>query len=128
MSKFNQMADRLLELPTEISDLQLQILDRTDVVSATQEKIQVIESKIKSDINNAVDANGKKVYSNEDARKAAFIEDTADNAELKELNAIVADQQRFIQEKRIQVEALSNEQRNIRTLLHFFANSAELAD
>lgn len=128
MSKFNQMADRLLELPTEISDLQLQILDRTDVVSATQEKIQVIESKIKSDINNAVDANGKKVYSNEDARKAAFIEDTADNAELKELNAIVADQQRFIQEKRIQVEALSSEQRNIRTLLHFFANSAELAD
>lgn len=122
------MADRLLELPTEISDLQLQILDRTDVVSATQEKIQVIESKIKSDINNAVDANGKKVYSNEDARKAAFIEDTADNAELKELNAIVADQQRFIQEKRIQVEALGNEQRNIRTLLHFFANSAELAD
>lgn len=128
MSKFNQMADRLLELPTEISDLQLQILDRTDVVSATQEKIQVIESKIKSDINNAVDANGKKVYSNEDARKAAFIEDTADNSELKDLNSIVADQQRFIQEKRIQVEALSNEQRNLRTLLHFFANSAELAD
>lgn len=122
------MADRLLELPNEISDLQLQILDRTDVVSATQEKIQVIESKIKSDINNAVDANGKKVYSNEDARKAAFIEDTADNSELKELNTIVADQQRFIQEKRIQVEALSNEQRNLRTLLHFFANSAELAD
>lgn len=128
MSKFNQMAERLLELPTEISDLQLQILDRTDVVSATQEKIQVIESKIKSDINNAVDANGKKVYSNEDARKAAFIEDTADNSELKELNLVVADQQRFIQEKRIQVEALSNEQRNLRTLLHFFANSAELAD
>lgn len=128
MSKFNQMAERLLELPTEISDLQLQILDRTDVVSTTQEKIQVIESKIKSDINNAVDANGKKVYSNEDARKAAFIEDTADNSELKELNLVVADQQRFIQEKRIQVEALSNEQRNLRTLLHFFANSAELAD
>ena len=128
MSKFNQMAERLLELPTEISDLQLQILDRTDVVSATQEKIQVIESKIKSDINNAVDANGKKVYSNEDARKAAFIEDTADNSELKELNLVVADQQRFIQEKRIQVEALSNEQRNLRTLLHFFANSVELAD
>lgn len=128
MSKFNQMAERLLELPTEISDLQLQILDRTDVVSTTQEKIQVIESKIKSDINNAVDANGKKVYSNEDARKAAFIEDTADNSELKELNLVVADQQRFIQEKRIQVEALSNEQRNLRTLLHFFANSVELAD
>lgn len=128
MSKFNQMADRLLELPTEISDLQLQILDHTEVVSATQEKIQVIESKIKSDINNAVDANGKKVYSNEDARKAAFIEDAADNDELKELNTILADQQRFIQEKRIQVEALSNEQKNIRTLLHFFANSAELAD
>lgn len=128
MSKFNQMADRLLELPTEINDFQLQILDHTDIVSSTQKKIQVIESKIKSDINNTFDANGKKVYSNEDSRKAAFTEDIADNSELKELNEIVADQQRFIQEKRIQVEALSNEQRNIRTLLHFFANSAELAD
>jgi hypothetical protein len=128
MSKFNQMADRLLELPNEISDLQLQILDRTDIVNATQNRIQVIESKIKSDINNAVDANGKKVYSNEESRKAAFIEDAAENSELKELNDIVADQQRMIQEKRIAVEALSNEQRNIRTLLHFFANSQELVD
>jgi hypothetical protein len=128
MSKFNQMADRLMELPTEISDLQLQILDRTDVVNATQNSIQVIESKIKSDINNVVDANGKKVYSNEESRKAAFIEDASGNSELKELNEIVSYQQREIQEKRITIEALSNEQRNIRSLLHFFSNSSELVD
>lgn len=128
MSKFNQMADRLMELPTEISDLQLASLDQNQVVMATQEKVQVIESRIKSEINNLVDLNGKKVHSNEDARKAAFIDEVANNTELAELNSIVNDMQVMIQEKRIKIEALSNEQRNIRSLLNFFSNSSELAD
>lgn len=95
---------------------------------ATQEKVQVIESRIKSEINNLVDLNGKKVHSNEDARKAAFIDEVANNTELAELNSIVNDMQVMIQEKRIKIEALSNEQRNIRSLLNFFSNSSELAD
>lgn len=128
MSKFNQMADRLMELPTEISDLQLASLDQNQVVMSTQEKVQVIESRIKSEINNLVDLNGKKVHSNEDARKAAFIDEVANNTELAELNSIVNDMQVMIQEKRIKIEALSNEQRNIRSLLNFFSNSSELAD
>ena len=128
MSKFNQMADRLMELPTEISDLQLASLDQNQVVMSTQEKVQVIESRIKSEINNLVDLNGKKVHSNEDARKAAFIDEVANNTELAELKSIVNDMQVMIQEKRIKIEALSNEQRHIRSLLNFFSNSSELAD
>lgn len=124
----NDMCNRLMQLPNEISDLQLEILDLTDAVNATQAKIQVSESKIKSDINNAVDANGKKVYSNEDARKAAFIEDAANDPELSSLNETLSSQNSHIQTKRILVEALNSEQRNIRVLLNFFTNNVEISD
>ena len=124
----NDMCNRLMQLPNEISDLQLEILDLNDAVNATQAKIQVSESKIKSDINNAVDANGKKVYSNEDARKAAFIEDAANDPELSSLNETLSNQNSHIQTKRILVEALNSEQRNIRVLLNFFTNNVEISD
>lgn len=122
------MADRLMELPQAISEIQLEILERTEASKEVQDKITMIESKIKTDINNAVDANGKKVYSNAEAREAAFIEDANENQELIDLKKDYDYTQREISEKRIEIERLSNDQRNIRSLLNFFANNLETAD
>ncbi len=122
------MADRLMELPQAISEIQLEILERTEGSKELQDKITTIESKIKTDINNAVDANGKKVYSNAEAREAAFIEDANENEELKSLKSELDYTQREISEKRIKIEKLSNDQRNIRSLLNFFANNSENSD
>ena len=126
--KFSEMADRLMELPQAISEIQLEILERTEASKQVQDKITTIESKIKADINNAVDANGKKVYSNAEAREAAFIEDANENQELIDLKKDYDYSQREISEKRIEIERLSNDQRNIRSLLNFFANNLETAD
>jgi prefoldin subunit 5 len=126
--KFTEMADRLMELPQAISEIQLEILERTEASKEVQDKITTIESKIKTDINNAVDANGKKVYSNAEAREAAFIEDANENEELKDLKTDYDYMQREISEKRIEIEKLSNDQRNIRSLLNFFANNSENAN
>jgi hypothetical protein len=126
--KFSEMADRLMELPQAISEIQLEILERTEGSKELQDKITTIESKIKTDINNAVDANGKKVYSNAEAREAAFIEDANENEELKSLKSELDYTQREISEKRIKIEKLSNDQRNIRSLLNFFANNSENSD
>jgi len=123
--KFSEMADRLMELPQAISEIQLEILERTEASKEVQDKITTIESKIKTDINNVVDANGKKVYSNAEAREAAFIEDANENEELKDLKTDYDYMQREISEKRIEIEKLSNDQRNIRSLLNFFANNSE---
>jgi Na+-transporting NADH:ubiquinone oxidoreductase subunit NqrC len=123
--KFTEMADRLMELPQAISEIQLEILERTEASKEVQDKITTIESKIKTDINNVVDANGKKVYSNAEAREAAFIEDANENEELKDLKTDYDYMQREISEKRIEIEKLSNDQRNIRSLLNFFANNSE---
>jgi Na+-transporting NADH:ubiquinone oxidoreductase subunit NqrC len=126
--KFTEMADRLMELPQAISEIQLEILERTEASKEVQDKITTIESKIKTDINNVVDANGKKVYSNAEAREAAFIEDANENEELKDLKTDYDYMQREISEKRIEIEKLSNDQRNIRSLLNFFANNSENAN
>lgn len=126
--KFSDMADRLMELPQAISEIQLEILERTDASKQVQDKITTIESKIKTDINNAVDANGKKAYSNAEAREAAFIEDANENQELTDLKTDYDYMQREISEKRIEIEKLSNDQRNIRSLLNFFANNSENAN
>jgi Na+-transporting NADH:ubiquinone oxidoreductase subunit NqrC len=126
--KFTEMADRLMELPQAISEIQLEILERTETSKEVQDKITTIESKIKTDINNVVDANGKKVYSNAEAREAAFIEDANENEELKDLKTDYDYMQREISEKRIEIEKLSNDQRNIRSLLNFFANNSENAN
>jgi hypothetical protein len=126
--KFTEMADRLMELPQAISEIQLEILERTEASKEVQDKITTIESKIKTDINNVVEANGKKVYSNAEAREAAFIEDANENEELKDLKTDYDYMQREISEKRIEIEKLSNDQRNIRSLLNFFANNSENAN
>lgn len=126
--KLTEMADRLMELPQAVSEIQLEILERTEASKEVQDKITTIESKIKTDINNAVDANGKKVYSNAEAREAAFIEDANENQELIDLKKDYDYSQREISEKRIEIERLSNDQRNIRSLLNFFANNLETAD
>jgi prefoldin subunit 5 len=125
--KFSEMADRLMELPQTISEIQLEILEITDAAKQVQDKITTIESKIKADINNAVDANGKKVYSNAEAREAAFIEDANDNQELKDLKTHYDYLQREVSEKKIEIEKLSNEQRNIRSILHFFSGESAIA-
>jgi Na+-transporting NADH:ubiquinone oxidoreductase subunit NqrC len=125
--KFSEMADRLMELPQAISEIQLEILERTDASKQVQDKITTIESKIKADINNAVDANGKKVYSNAEAREAAFIEDANDNQELKDLKTHYDYLQREVSEKKIEIEKLSNDQRNIRSILNFFSGESAIA-
>ena len=126
--KFSEMADLLMELPQAISEIQLEILERTEASKQVQDKITTIESKIKADINNAVDANGKKSYSNAEAREAAFIEDANETQEWMDLKTDYDYMQREISEKRIEIEKLSNDQRNIRSLLNFFANNSENAN
>lgn len=126
--KLTDLSNQLLEYPQAIEELQLEILDRTQAVNKVNEQISNIESKLKAEINAAVDANGKKVYSNAEAREAELVERTKFDANLANLRQEHDALQREIQEARIKVEAMGSQQRNIRSILHFFANSSEFAD
>jgi hypothetical protein len=118
-------AERLMQLPKTIQEIQIEILSLTGESNRISESISNIEVKIKMAINSEVDANGKKVFSNAEAREAELVERTQYNSDLIELRNEHADLNRINQEKKIEVEALSNEQRNIRSVLHFFAGSQD---
>lgn len=115
--KLNSLIDRLMILPTEISDLQVNALQLNDAVQLISDEIVQRESEIKTEINSAIDENGKKLYSNDEARKIAFLTDSKEDSDLSTLYAEKARQSHKLDLCRISIEQHSNEQRNIRSIL-----------
>jgi chromosome segregation ATPase len=123
--RLTELSEKLLEIPNMISNHQNQVLDLNEKIQTISNEIGHIESTIKSEINSQVDENGKKVYSNEVAREAAFVEVSSINGELVAKKEILGTFQRELNTEKIRIEALGNEQRNIRSILYFFGGSEE---
>jgi hypothetical protein len=115
--KLNDLINRLTALPVEISDLQLKALVTNDGIQLISEKIVQRESEIKFEINSALDENGKKIYSNDEARKIAFLTDSKDDLTLSSLYTEKSEHSHKLDLIRISIESHSNEQRNIRSIL-----------
>ena len=115
--KLNGLIDRLTALPTEISDLQVSALVLNDAVQLISNEIVQRESEIKTEINSAIDENGKKLYSNDEARKIAFLTDSKEDFILSSLYTEKSEQSHKLDLIRISIEQHSNEQRNIRAIL-----------
>lgn len=122
--KKEKLAERLMELPLEISNLQLETLTLTEEAQRVLNEILTCETKLKVLISGLTDEQGKKLHSNEDARRAAFAEMTADDEELNDLKLKNKGLEHELQLKKIKYEALTNEQRNIRTILAFLSGNA----
>jgi hypothetical protein len=121
--RLTQLSEKLLEIPNMISQHQESVLNLNERSQTISNEINQIESAIKAEISAQVDENGKKVYSNEVAREAAFIEVSAQNSELNSKREELATIQRNSNMEKIRIEALGNEQRNIRSILYFFGAS-----
>ncbi len=118
-----QLAERLLEIPSAISEKQGMVLDYNEQIQNISNEIAQIESVIKTEINSQVDDNGKKVYTNAESREAAFIEVSRTNNELMEKRNSLSSVQNYLSIEKIKIEALNSEQRNIRSVLYFFGGS-----
>jgi hypothetical protein len=123
--RLTQLAERLLTIPEEISEKQGMVLDYNDQVQSISSEIAQIESVIKTEINAQVDDNGKKLYSNAESREAAFIETATSNTDLMNKKNTLLSVQGYMAIERIKIESLSNEQRNIRSILYFFGGSED---
>lgn len=99
------------------------VLDYSEQIQSISNEITQIESVIKTEINAQVDDNGKKLYSNAESREAAFIEVSRTNTELMDRRNTLSSVQGYMAIEKIKTEALSNEQRNIRSILYFFGGS-----
>lgn len=115
--KLTSLIDRLMILPAEITDFQIRALSLNDAIQLISEKIVQRESEIKTEINSALDENGKKLYSNDEARKIAFLTDSKEDSTLSALYAEKSEQSHKLDLIRISIEQHSNEQRNIRAIL-----------
>jgi len=121
--RLTALAERLLEIPNAISEKQGMVLDYNEQIQNISNEIAQIESVIKTEINSQVDDNGKKVYTNAESREAAFIEVSRTNNELMDKRNTLSSVQGYLAIERIKIEAFSNEQRNIRSILYFFGGS-----
>ena len=121
MQQYEQLTEALMDLPIKIYDKQKEVLDKNEEQQKVSAEIAKLEAKIKTEINAAVDANGKKLFSNSEMREAELVERTSADLEISALKekheAIV----REVAEARLSIELLSNQQRNTRSLLEFFA-------
>lgn len=118
--RLNHFAENLLTLPQIIQENQVALLDTTEEIYRVNKEISVLESKIKSDIAAEVDDNNKKVYPNSESRDAAFVEKSSQDPEITNLQSQHASLQRLSNIRRIEIERLQNEQRNLRSVLDFF--------
>jgi hypothetical protein len=116
--QLSKLISKLQELPGEIAELQTNALALNDSIQLVSEEIVRRESEIKSEINAATDENGKKLYSNEEARKIAFISDSKEDSTLIELYSKKSVISHKLDIVRIAIEQSSNEQRNIRSILN----------
>lgn len=124
-TKLSALAERLIELPISIAEKQTSVLESTINAQEVQNEITQTEANIKQEIATDTLPDGKKLYTNDDSRKAAFIERVANDDALVSLHDEFNALQRSIQVDKIEIEQLSNEQRNIRALLYFFGKGIE---
>jgi hypothetical protein len=115
--KIDLLVNSLLDLPKEIMDLQLSALKANDEIQNLSDEILIRENEIKSEINAAVDDAGKKMYSNEESRKIAFLNDSKEDSILSKLYATKKNADVTLQTIRVEIEMKSNVQRNVRSIL-----------
>jgi hypothetical protein len=111
------LVNSLLDLPKEIMTLQLSALSLNENIQKLSEDITIRENEIKSEINAATDDSGKKMYSNEESRKIAFLNDSKSDSTLASLYSSKKESDSSLQSIRVEIEMKSNVQRNIRSIL-----------
>ena len=119
----SQLISKLMETPKMIATVQLSILDKTEESQKITHEIIRCETKLRVLITGLTDEAGKKLYSNEDARKAAFSEMVEDDIELNDIKKRSSKIEHDLQEERINFDLLTNEQKNIRAILMFLSGT-----
>jgi hypothetical protein len=108
----------LLSFPEAIEIIELDIINKNQVLRSIEDQIIEKEMNIKADINAALDENGKKLYSNDQARQFAFVNEAKEDIELQGLRSKKDAVENQIRMSRISLEKLSNQQRNIRAVIN----------
>jgi hypothetical protein len=116
------LATELLLMPDKIANIQTELLLLNEKQQVLFMKVEIEELKLKMEIAEATDDTGKKLYSNEDSRRAALSTKKANDPMIQDLNREERHLQTEIQMKKIELEKAANTQRNVRSILSFFSS------
>jgi hypothetical protein len=119
MQEKDNLIQELLSLPNLIEEIELDILEKNKTLQEINDSITDIEAEIKSSINSAQDEGGKKLYSNDQSRQLAFINDSKEDSILVGLYLRKNQIALAISISRIKIDKLSNHQRNIRAVINY---------
>ncbi len=119
---YTELADSLMSMPTRIMEIQLDILSKTEDQTNLEKEISKLEAKIKSEINAAVDVNGKKVFTNAEMRSAELLERVDADLEISAIKQAHEQISKNISTTKIELEYVNNKQRNARILVDIFSN------
>jgi len=120
------LATELLMMPEKIASLQTELLMLNEKQQDLFLRVEVEDLKLKMEISDALDENGKKLYSNADAREAAFSTRKAKDIVMQEMMKEERSLQKEIQLKKIELEKAASTQRNVRSMLSFFSSGVAL--
>lgn len=115
----------LLNIPGKISDLRKGILKKSTEMSLVESDIIVREAEIRKGISESTNEDGKKLYTNEEARKTEFIERSLSDDTYLNLKNQLKEMQDELEGEKIDIEKLNSQQRNYRTILGFFSKETE---
>jgi hypothetical protein len=116
------LATELLLMPDKIANIQTELLLLNEKQQVLFMKVEIEELKLKMEIADTTDDTGKKLYSNEDSRRAALSTKKANDPMIQDLNREERHLQTEIQMKKIELEKAANTQRNVRSILSFFSS------
>lgn len=122
---YTEFAEALMSMPSQIKEIQLNILEKTEEQANLEKEISKLEAKIKSEINAAIDANGKKVFTNAEMRSAELVERVEADLEISSIKQAHEQITKDISMTRIELDYLNNKQRNARILVDLFSNSGK---
>ena len=120
-----KLISKLMDLPKQIVAVQLSVLDKSQESQKISNEIIRCETKLRVVVAGLTDDSGKKLHSNEDARRAAFAEMSEDDIELNDLKRESSKLESALQEERINFDALTSEQKNIRAILMFLSGTQQ---
>lgn len=112
------LANELSNLPESIAQRQMEIIRINQNLQEVEDQLITKESELKQEIANTLDVNGKKAYSNQEARDVAFVAESNADATMQSLYAKRESIKKALATEKIEIEKLGNKQRNLRSILY----------
>ena len=106
----------LISLPQTIYEQQKKLSETEDLFNEKTQLLSKIKGEYLLEINSRVDANKKKIFTNDDLRRAAWNELVNSDDELLELRKDIQLLSQEVEKLKLQIEHSYNVQKNIRTM------------